>query len=73
VLAGVLLAGLGLRLAVRNAYEPSIDLGVRLNWARRIASAESFGPVAAARAVPVLTGDSPSGFLERVVRLEREP
>ena len=46
MLAGVLLAGLGLRLAILSAYEPSIDLGVRLNWARRIASAESFGPVA---------------------------
>jgi hypothetical protein len=46
LLAGVLLAGLGLRLAILSAYEPSIDLGVRLNWARRIATAESFGPLA---------------------------
>jgi hypothetical protein len=44
LLAGVLLAGLGLRLAILNAYEPSIDLGVRLNWARRIATAQSLGP-----------------------------
>jgi hypothetical protein len=46
LLACLLLSGLGLRLAILNAYEPSIDLGVRLNWARRIASAESFGPLA---------------------------
>ena len=45
LLACVLLAGLALRLAILEAYEPSIDLGVRLNWARRIATAQSIGPV----------------------------
>jgi hypothetical protein len=46
LLAGVLLLGLGLRLAILDAYEPSLDLGLRLNWARRIATAQSLGPVA---------------------------
>ena len=41
----MLLIGLALRLAILEAYEPSIDLGVRLNWARRIATAQSLGPV----------------------------
>ncbi len=45
LLAFVLLTGLALRLAILDAYEPSIDLGVRLNWARRIATAQSVGPV----------------------------
>jgi hypothetical protein len=63
-LLGVILAlgaGLLLRAALRNDYDPTLDWGVRLNWARRIVEATELGPLTAVGAA-ALRGDADRVF-----------
>jgi hypothetical protein len=56
-----LAAGILLRAALRDDYDPSLDWGVRLNWARRILQATELGPLISVGAA-ALRGDVSSAF-----------